>query len=59
MLLLQQLINISCLMGPQQQTCSSGFAAVGSCWDRQVDGLPTVSVQAVPLMAVKRLWYSS
>jgi len=24
--------------GPQQQTYSSGFAAVGPCWDRQTDG---------------------
>jgi len=24
----------TCAPGPQQQTCSSGFAAVGPCWDR-------------------------
>jgi len=35
-----QCIDISC---PQQQTCSSGFAAVGPCWDRQTDGHCTVS----------------
>ena len=34
----QQSIGISCLPGPQQQTCSSGFAAVGPWWDRQTDG---------------------
>jgi len=28
-LAVQQLTDISCLLGPQQQTCSSGFAAVG------------------------------
>jgi len=33
--LLQQSIDISCPPGPQQQTCSSGFAAVGPCWDRR------------------------
>jgi len=27
--LLQQSIDISCLLGPQQQNSSSGFAAVG------------------------------
>ena len=37
-LLLQQSIDSSCWLGPQQQTCSSGFAAVGPCWDRQTDG---------------------
>jgi len=41
--LLQQSINISCPPGPQQQTCSSGFAAVGPYWDRQTDGHRTVS----------------
>jgi len=30
---MQQSINISCLPGAQQQTCTSGFAAVG-----QTDG---------------------
>jgi len=41
-------------LGPQQQTCSIGFAADGSCWvswdgqmdgqtDRQMDGHHTVS----------------
>ena len=34
----QQSINIYCLPGPQQQTCSSGFAAVVPCWDRQING---------------------
>jgi len=34
--LLQKSIDICCLLGPQQQTCSSGFAAVGPCWDRQM-----------------------
>jgi len=35
--LLQQSINISCPPGSQQQTCTSGFAAVRPCWDRQTD----------------------
>ena len=30
-------ISPACL-GPQQLTCSSAFAAVGPCWDRQTDG---------------------
>jgi len=34
----QQSIDISSLPGPQQLTCSSGFAAVCPCWDRQTDG---------------------
>ena len=29
--LLQQSIDISCPLGPQQLTCSSGFAAMGAC----------------------------
>jgi len=33
----QQSIDISCPPGPQQQTCSSGFAPVGPCWNRQTD----------------------
>ena len=37
---LQQSIDISFLPGPQQQTCSCGFAAVGPCWDGQTDALP-------------------
>jgi len=40
---LQHLIDISRPPGPQQQTCSSGFAAVGPCWDRQTDGHCAVS----------------
>ena len=32
---LQQSTDIYCPSGLQQQTCSSGFAAAGSCWDRQ------------------------
>jgi len=36
--LLQQSIDISCPLGPQQLTCSSGFAAMGACWDKQIDG---------------------
>jgi len=35
----QQSIYISCATGPQQQTCSSGFADVGPCWDRQTGRL--------------------
>jgi len=35
--LLQQSIDISCLPFPQQQTCSSVFAAVDPCWDRRTD----------------------
>ena len=34
---MQQSIDISCPPGPQQQTCSSGFAPVGPCWNRQTD----------------------
>jgi len=37
----QQLIDIYCPPSPQQQTYSSGFAAIGPCWDRQTDGRPT------------------
>jgi len=33
----QQSIDIACLPGLLQQTCSSGFAVVGQCWDRQTD----------------------
>ena len=39
--LLQQLIDIPCPPGPQQHTCSSGFAAVGT--DRRPAGHRTVS----------------
>jgi len=39
--LLQQLVNISCPLGPGQQTC--GFAGVDSFWTRQTDGHRTVS----------------
>jgi len=35
--LLQQQIDTSCLPGPQQRTCSNGFAAVGPCRDRQTE----------------------
>jgi len=35
--LLRQSIDISCPPSRHQQTCSSGFAAVGPCWDRQTD----------------------
>jgi len=35
---MHQSISISCLLGPQQQTCSSGFAAVGPCCNRRTDG---------------------
>jgi len=41
--LLQQSIDISCRSGPEQQTFSSGFAAVGPRWDKQTDGHRTVS----------------
>jgi len=34
----QQSINISYPLGPQQQTCSDGFAAMDPCWDRRTDG---------------------
>ena len=51
--LLQQSIDISYLLGPLQQTCSSGFAAVGPCWDGQTDGHRTVlythTMQALPI----------
>jgi len=40
----QQLNDISCTPGPQQQTCSSGFAAVGfTGTDRQTDTVPSVT----------------
>ena len=45
-------INISCLPGPQQQTCSNGFTAVGPCWDRQVDGCRTISETMLCMRAV-------
>jgi len=32
-----QSIDSSCLPSPQKQLCSSWFAAVGPCWDRQTD----------------------
>jgi len=35
--LLQQSIGIYCPQGPQQKTCSGGFADVGLCRDRQTD----------------------
>jgi len=48
MLLLQQLKDISCQLGQQQQSCSSKAAAAGlllwawayagKAWDRQIDG---------------------
>jgi len=62
--LLLQSVDVSCLPGPQQQTCSSGFAAVGPCWDRQTDGQRTPydyidpaphTVLAVPVIGVSRL----
>ena len=31
----QQSIDISCQPSPEQQTCSTGFAAVGPCWESQ------------------------
>ena len=33
-----QSMDISCRPDPQQQTCSSGFAAVCPCWDRRTQG---------------------
>jgi len=43
-------IDISCPPGPQQQTSSSGFAAVRPCCDRQTNGHRAVSqtLRAVP-----------
>ena len=35
---MQQAIDVSCPLGPQQQTCSSGFAGVDPYWDRRTDG---------------------
>jgi len=35
--LLQHSIDSSCPPGPQRQTHSSGFAAVGLCWDRRTN----------------------
>ena len=46
--LLQRSIDVSCPPGPQQQTCSSGFAAVGPCWDRQTDAVPIHHKTPVP-----------
>jgi len=46
--LLQQSIDISCLPGPQQQTCSSRIVAVGPCWDRLTDRQTDSPVQACP-----------
>jgi len=37
----QQSVDNSCRPGPQQQTCSSGFAAEGPCADGHTDGRPT------------------
>jgi len=34
--------------GPQQQTCSSAFAAAGPCWDRQTGGHGTVFIDLAP-----------
>jgi len=33
-------VNISCPPGPQRCTCSSGFAAMGPCWDKHIDTIP-------------------
>ena len=30
-------IDISCPLGPQQQTCRGGFCCCGPCWDRRTD----------------------
>jgi len=35
--MMRQQIHISCPPGPTAANCSSGFAAVGPCWDRQTD----------------------
>jgi len=40
--LLQQLTDISCPLGLQRQTGSSGFADAGSCFDKQANGHCTV-----------------
>jgi len=61
--LLRQSIDISCPPSRHQQTCSSGFAAVGPCWDRQTDRRtphrfidPTLhTMRAEPIMASPRL----
>ena len=39
----RQSIDMSCVPGPQQQTCSSAFAVVSPCWDRQTDGHRTIA----------------
>ena len=49
--LLQQSVHISRSPDPQQQTCSSGFAAVGPCWDRLTDTVPFLPVNAPPGVA--------
>jgi len=36
----QQSTDISCRLGPQQQTCSSGYAAVSPRWDRRMVTVP-------------------
>ena len=33
-------IDISCPLGPQQQTCRGGFCCCGPCWDRRTDTVP-------------------
>ena len=46
----QQPIDISCSRGPQQQTYSSGFAAVGSCWE--TDTVPFIDPDLHTMLAV-------
>jgi len=51
--LLQQSIDISCPMGPQQQTCSSQQGHAGT--DRWMDTIPFHTMQAVPITKEKNL----
>jgi len=48
------LVDISCSPSPQQQTCSSGCAAVGPYWDIQTDG-PMDGHSTVPSTLLRAL----
>ena len=47
----QQSVDISCQPDPQQQTCSTEFAAVGPCWDRRT-GRPTDALTLLRIVSV-------
>ena len=54
---LQQSIDIACLPGLLQQTCSSGFAVVGQCWDRQTDRRTDTVQVSQTLLRIRREQY--